>query len=118
MLGRGAMADPFIFLRLKHQNELLQHESVTVKPHFTAQNHVSSLQLHLEPHPSEWPYLLLILREFFLSTETQVNSKLAVARTKQWLRLVARHWPQADSAFSQLKIHHERAPFIEFFSQV
>ncbi len=77
MIGRGAIIDPFVFCKIKGL-----------------------------PHDSSWPATLALVRKFFLKTEAGVSPFFAQARTKQWLRELAKgeYSLMVKPLFDQLKI--------------
>lgn len=85
MIGRGAIAEPFIF---KHIKDYLQTEQEQ-----------GELQT--------WPQIQRMLPAFFKSCIDDKSALFAQARTKQWLRQLALKHEPAKEIFEQLKTHHD-----------
>lgn len=84
-LGRGAMATPDLALQIRA----------------SIQNSVSPPASHL---PWAWAEVYgRLLPEFIRESEKCHDGGYAVARTKQWLRQLARGYPEAQPAFEKVK---------------
>jgi len=81
MIGRGAIADPYIFLKIKLLLGLLEEND-------------------LDTH---WLEFKKTLNAFFDLNSQQVSPYYAQAKTKQWLRWLSRHRPEALDKFNQVK---------------
>jgi tRNA-dihydrouridine synthase len=75
MIGRGAIANPFIFLEIKNQNPMLN-----------------------------WNSLSLFLLKFFELNQQLTSSHFATARTKQVLGQARKGLPEAEACFQKLKV--------------
>jgi tRNA-dihydrouridine synthase C len=79
-LGRAAFARPDLALQIRHH---LQQQSFETTP--------------WEEVRYNW------LRHFFLRSEHFRTEKYAVARMKQWVKFLARTYPEAEALFDQIK---------------
>lgn len=84
MLGRGMIADPFLALRVRGMSA-----------------------------PDGWEPLRSLLVEFTEKTRLWGDEGYAVARCKQWLRLLARNSPAAGLLFDRIKRYDRLAPLQE-----
>ncbi|MFN7728548.1 MAG: tRNA dihydrouridine synthase [Bdellovibrio sp.] len=76
MIGRGALIDPFIFCKIKGLDV-----------------------------DSSWRAVVRLVQDFFVRTRDEVSPAFAQARTKQWLRELAKgHHPQAKLLFDEIKV--------------
>lgn len=74
MIGRGAVADPFLARRIRGEHAL-------------------------EPSPADWTELVPLLHVFWDGVQQTVEAKAAPGRLKNWLRPLARTWPEASALF-------------------
>lgn len=81
MIGRGAIAEPFIFKRIK---EFVANEESANDP--------------------TWPEIRKLLPTFFQSCVEDKSGHFAQARTKQWLRQLALKHGPANEIFQELKV--------------
>jgi tRNA-dihydrouridine synthase C len=81
MLGRGAVADPFLVERIRAQ---LAGEG-------------------MRPAEADWPRLLPLLAEYWRRVREDIAPRHAPGRIKQWLNLLRRNYPQAEALFRQLR---------------
>ena len=81
MLGRGAVADPLLAERIRHH---LRGDEAT-------------------PPSQDWLRLLPLLAEYWQRVLGHVEARHAAGRLKQWLNLLRRVYPQADSLYQQLR---------------
>jgi tRNA-dihydrouridine synthase C len=81
MLGRGAVADPFLVERIRDQ-------LAGRKPRAA----------HLD-----WPRVLPLLVDYWHSVRREVSPKHAPGRLKLWLKLLRRNYPQAELLFERFK---------------
>ena len=82
MLGRGAVADPFLASRIR-AGRLEQPDA--------------------EERAREWATLLPLLALFRERVKSKVAARHAPGRIKQWLHLLARNYPQAQQLFATLR---------------
>ncbi|MDD3354969.1 tRNA-dihydrouridine synthase family protein, partial [Zoogloea sp.] len=83
MLGRGAVADPFLARRIRAGGD---------------------------PKPdrgAEWSELLPLIGEFWLRVLGKVEARHAPGRLKQWLNLLRRNFPQAEVLYAAVRPHRE-----------
>lgn len=73
MLGRGAVADPFLARRIKREE--------------------------VADPVSEWPQVLPLLADFWQGVESRLESRHRPGRLKQWLGLLRRRYPQAEALY-------------------
>ena len=78
MLGRGAVADPFLALRLRGL-------------------------LPETPSTEEWRLLAEPLADYWMRVQCKVAAKHAPGRLKQWLLLLRRTWPEGECLFQQIR---------------
>ena len=81
MLGRGAVADPFLVERIRAR-------LAGAAP---------------RPPAADWPRLLPLLAEYWARVREDVTPRHAPGRLKQWLNLLRRNYPQAEALFRQLR---------------
>lgn len=85
MIGRGALADPRIFQRIR-EGQAMSTESST-----------------------GWEEVKPLLPGFFEASTMAVNEYFATSRTKQWLKSLSLRHPEARELFDRIKTH--RKPF-------
>ena len=81
MLGRGAVADPFLATRI--QAELAGGEA--------------------NSHAQDWPQLLGFMNAFWAGVQRKVLPRHAPGRLKQWLNLMRRSYPQAELLYQSIR---------------
>jgi len=81
MLGRGAVADPFLVERIRDR-------LAGATPRLPA---------------ADWPRLLPLLADYWARVREDVTPRHAPGRLKQWLNLLRRNYPQAETLFRQLR---------------
>jgi tRNA-dihydrouridine synthase C len=81
MLGRGAVADPFLGERIRDQ---LAGRVV-------------------RPARADWPRVLPLLAEYWASVRRELEPRHAPGRLKQWLNLLRRNYAQADTLFCEVR---------------
>ena len=89
MLGRGMVTDPGLALAIK-----------------------SSLNgLAVEPAPAgiAWPALVTLLAEFWRLVCTRLEARSRAGRLKQWLNFLRRRFPEAETAYQQLRTINDPA---------
>ncbi|MBS1208897.1 MAG: dihydrouridine synthase family protein [Proteobacteria bacterium] len=81
MLGRGAVADPFLAERIR------------------------AAAAGLEPHPAEvdWARLLPVIGDFWQGVLHKLEPHQAPGRIKQWLNLLRRTFPQAEHLHQRIR---------------
>ncbi|TRZ56569.1 MAG: dihydrouridine synthase [Rhodocyclaceae bacterium] len=78
MLGRGAVADPWLAARIR--GERAEHAS-----------------------NADWIGLFPIVTDFWSQVQAKSHSRHAPGRLKQWLRLLGRNYPQAESLYRNIR---------------
>ncbi len=78
MLGRGAVADPFLVRRIRGGGGAADRDE-------------------------EWRELLPLIGEFWLRVLAKVESRHAPGRLKQWLGLLRRNFPQAERLYGEVR---------------
>jgi len=78
MLGRGAVADPWLATRIRGARA----------------EHVSS---------ADWDALIPLIADFWAQVQARVLARHAPGRLKQWLRLLGRNYPQAERLFQAIR---------------
>jgi tRNA-dihydrouridine synthase C len=91
MLGRGALADPFLAARIR------AHEAGE----------------ELGPVAQEWSRVWPLLIASWAMVQEDVLPRHAPGRLKQWVNLLRRHYPQAEALFQRLKVLREVAQIDE-----
>ncbi len=87
MIGRGALADPFLAIRIRAWNARLTEGGKPEEAHYDAQ----------------WRELLPVLNEFWQRVGQRVMAKHAPGRLKLWLNSLRRHYQQAETLYQQLR---------------
>lgn len=83
MMGRGIMSNPYLFKQIKSH----------------LQNQDKGLSV-----PSRWSDNKKLVPGFFLASTDFVNEYFAVARTKQWLKMLSLKDSEAKVVFDELKV--------------
>ncbi len=96
MIGRGAIAEPFIFKKIK---EFVSNEELVAEPSACV------------PDFETWPEIKKLLPSFFQSCVADKSGNFAQARTKQWLRQLALKHKPATEIFDELKVCHDPLHF-------
>ncbi|MDQ8024259.1 MAG: tRNA-dihydrouridine synthase [Moraxellaceae bacterium] len=81
MLGRGAVADPFLVERIR-----------------AAQAGVA-----VRSHDDDWPRLYPLIQRFWSRVLDKVEPRHAPGRLKQWLNLLRRHYVQAEQLYNLVR---------------
>ncbi|MBI2803303.1 MAG: tRNA-dihydrouridine synthase [Gammaproteobacteria bacterium] len=81
MLGRGAVADPFLVERIR--DRLVERTPRSIA--------------------ADWPRVLPLLFDYWESVCRDLAPRHASGRIKQWLNLLRRNYPQAETLFQQLR---------------
>lgn len=79
MLGRGAVADPFLVRRIRQGGEAPADRD------------------------AEWAELLPLIGEFWQRVLAKVEARHAPGRLKQWLGLLRRNFPQAEILYAEVR---------------
>ncbi|WP_198407904.1 tRNA dihydrouridine synthase [Azoarcus olearius] len=82
MLGRGAVADPFLAGRIR-RGELEPPEPAV--------------------RAEEWAAVLDLLGDFRVRVRAKLRAAFVPGRIKQWLNLLRRSYPQAESLFAEIR---------------
>lgn len=78
MIGRGAVADPFLALRVRGR-------------------------LPETPCPEDWGRLKPSIALFWQQVQAQIDARHVAGRLKNWLKPLARTWPEAAQLFEAVK---------------
>jgi len=78
MLGRGAVADPWLTARVRGE-----------RPAGTTD--------------ADWVALFPLIADFWSQVQTKLHARHAPGRLKQWLRLLGRNYPQAESLYRGIR---------------
>lgn len=81
MLGRGAVADPFLADRIRDRLD----GGVPRSP------------------AADWPRVIPMLVEYWAQVRADLAERHAPGRIKQWLNLLRRNYPQAEALFGELR---------------
>lgn len=82
MIGRGAVADPFLALRIRGQ-------------------------MNETPSNAEWPLVLGLVADYLKKLQARVASRHEHGRVKLWLGHLGRTWPQARALHSAIRRFHD-----------
>ena len=91
MLGRGMVADPGLACAVRN---------TTLLPHSSTASHVISPAL-------QWPAVLLLLQDYWQQTATYVKPMHRAGLLKQWLHLLQRRHPEAQSLYQRVRPLHD-----------
>lgn len=78
MLGRGAVADPWLASRIQGGRGA----------HITG---------------ADWDTLIPLLRDFWSQVQAKLQARHAPGRLKQWLRLLGRNYPEAQTLYQRIR---------------
>ena len=81
MLGRGAVADPFLAERIR----------------------ACLADREIRAPADDWRRLLPLLGAYWQQVQADIAPRHAPGRLKQWLNLLRRHYPQAETLFQHLR---------------
>lgn len=81
MIGRGAMANPFIFLEIKES--LKQNQIVKI---------------------ADWGNITKLLLDFYQLAHQCRGDRFAINRTKAWMRYLKLQFPEAEVFFNKIKV--------------
>lgn len=84
MLGRGAVADPFLAGRLRAHG-------------------AAATSLIAPDRTAEWEVLRSLLSLFWARVRSKVAPRFAPGRLKQWLNLLRRNFPQVEALFQEIR---------------
>jgi tRNA-dihydrouridine synthase C len=93
MIGRGAVADPGLGLAIQYSHDADAHAGVT------------------------WAELLPHIAEFWHLVCTRLDARSRAGRLKQWLNFLRRRYPQAETAYQQLKTINDPAQIDAWLAQ-
>ena len=91
MVGRAALTDPHLFLKIKKQNMTAKEDSKLNEP------------VPLGP----------LLINFFAASTAHINEHFATARTKQWLKQLSLKEPRAKAVFDAIKAFKKPSEFYQ-----
>ncbi len=94
MLGRGAVTDPGLGLAIK----------ASMNGPATGASGATRTTTGIA-----WPELLPLLAEFWLVVCARLDAKARAGRLKQWLNFLRRRFPEAETAYQQLKTVNDLA---------
>lgn len=92
MLGRGAVADPFLSLRIKGNAPET-------------------------PTPEEWAQVLAWLLQYWQQTQAATRPFYASGRLKSWLNWLRRTWTEAEDLFQALRLLRDPAAVSQVLAQ-
>lgn len=78
MIGRGAVADPFLARRIRGERDAA-------------------------PAPADWDELKPLLARFWRHVLEKVEGRHTAGRMKMWLKPLARTWPEAAALFAEVR---------------
>ncbi|MCX7174581.1 MAG: tRNA-dihydrouridine synthase family protein [Proteobacteria bacterium] len=78
MLGRGAVADPWLASRIRGERA----------------DHVTN---------ADWDALMPVIADFWSQVQAKLHAQHAPGRLKQWLRLLGRNYPQAEALYRAIR---------------
>jgi tRNA-dihydrouridine synthase C len=87
MLGRGAVADPFLVQRIRQD--------------------AAGRRTDDTGSPEDWARLSALLREFWQRMRLRVTARHAPGRLKLWLNLLRRGYPQADALYHRIRASND-----------
>jgi tRNA-dihydrouridine synthase C len=85
MIGRGAVADPFLAQRIRQSADGREAGNIAAGS------------------PEDWARLSALLREFWQRVQSRVTARHAPGRLKLWLNLLRRAYPQADALYRRIR---------------
>lgn len=94
MIGRGAISNPYIFAEIKESN---------------ISNGYSEKNL------TDWKSIKEIIPGFYEGSKIYVSQDYAVAKTKNWLKYLARNFKEAHEIFEKVKVYRELEFQIQLF---
>jgi tRNA-dihydrouridine synthase C len=121
MLGRGMVADPGLALAIRARRLAGVAGSLAVPEHATearldvrgfakaSAGGPHSPEAYGTPPALAWDELLPLLADFWRRVGTRVESRHRAGRLKQWLNLLRRRYPEAQSAYDQLRLVNDPA---------
>ena len=103
MLGRGSVADPGLALAVR---------AITA-------NHIPSAQdvmTHMQP-ALQWAQLLPHMQRFWALVCRDLTPGQRAGRLKQWLNLMRRRYPQAQTAFQEVRVMTDQRIITQWLAQ-
>lgn len=82
MIGRGLIANPFLALQIKHSREGAADDR-------------------------RWPETLELILHYHRLVMQRVQARHVHGRTKQWLQMMKRHYPEAEALFVRLRTERD-----------
>ncbi len=104
MLGRGMVTDPGLAWALRRHDAQTDWASEGMPDGGPS----AGCELGLPP-PVAWADIQPLLPVFWLLVAKRVVSRHRAGRLKQWLNLMRRRYPQAQSIYEDLRVHNEPA---------
>ena len=95
MLGRGVVTDPGLGLAIKASMNGLATDAVQA---------AQAVQVGIT-----WPELLPLLAEFWHVVCTRLDARSRAGRLKQWLNFLRRRFPEAETAYQQIRTINDPA---------
>jgi tRNA-dihydrouridine synthase C len=93
MIGRGAVADPGLGLAIQYSHKADAHAGLA------------------------WAELLPHIADFWHLVCTRLDARSRAGRLKQWLNFLRRRYPQAETAYQQLKTINDPAQIDAWLAQ-
>jgi tRNA-dihydrouridine synthase C len=88
MIGRGAVSDPFLVLRIRGL-------------------------MDQRPSGEEWPAVLGLLADYLKKLQARVAARHEHGRVKMWLSYLKRTWPQAAELHAAIRRLHDSREILE-----
>jgi tRNA-dihydrouridine synthase C len=92
MVGRGAVSDPFLALRIRGL-------------------------MDRTPSCAEWPAVLSHLADYLKKLQARVAARHEHGRVKMWLSYLKRTWPQAAELHAAIRRLHDSREILEVIEQ-
>jgi tRNA-dihydrouridine synthase C len=92
MIGRGAVSDPFLALRIRGL-------------------------MDRSPSSAEWPAVLRQIADYLKKLQTRVASRHEHGRVKMWLSYLKRTWPEAADLHAEIRRLHDSREILAVIEQ-
>ncbi len=92
MIGRGMIANPFLAQAVVQPNVPLGPEET-------------------------WPQVMKLLQEYHRQVSARLEPKHVNGRTKQWLKMMQRHYPQAQQVFELVRVERDPERFAQLLAE-